>query len=89
MRRYERAWRNLEYSSHIKYPSAGGNLWELYNGVWGHNTVEDNVFEFIRLPSELRKIPERRWEVALDIIPRDFTFEPSHDLLVLVVNQSA
>ncbi|KZV76967.1 hypothetical protein PENSPDRAFT_645719 [Peniophora sp. CONT] len=91
VRRYERAWRKLEYSSHTKYSSAGGNLWELYSGVWGHNSKDEeaNVFQFIQLPSEIRKIPERRWEVVLDVVPRDFTFEPSHDLLVVVVNEDS
>ena len=88
VRRYEQAWRKLEYTSHKVFPSVTGGLWELYNGVWGHDTEEDNIFEFIQLPSEIRGIPERRWRVVLDVAPRDFTFEPSHDLLVVVVNVS-
>ncbi|VDC01916.1 unnamed protein product [Peniophora sp. CBMAI 1063] len=85
VRRYDRAWRNLEYSSHRTYPSASGGLWELYNGVWGHDVEDGHVFDFIQLPSEIRGIPERRWRVRLDVTPRDFTFDPTHDLLVVVV----
>ena len=68
-------------------PSALGGMWDLYGGVWGHDTERRNVFEFYQLPSEIRKIPLRRWQLALDVRPRDFSFDPSQDLLVLVVNE--
>jgi len=62
-----------------------GGLWELYGGVLAQQEA-DGVFHFLRLPSDLRGIEERRWSVAPrgHIAVRDFGIEPSQDSLALV-----
>ncbi|KAI0319860.1 hypothetical protein OF83DRAFT_1108184 [Amylostereum chailletii] len=81
--RYKDAWRTLTYTSHTVIPMPIGNLWELYGGVWAHS-VNTNRIHFIQLPSQLRDIEQRDWTLSFDFTMRDFTFDPSQDLLVIV-----
>lgn len=63
-----------------------GDFWELYGGVLARSTATKS-FVFHRLASDLREIEALEWEVMPDPkipILRDFTMDPSQDLLVLI-----
>jgi hypothetical protein len=83
VRRHERAWRSLEYTSWSTLSMPVDRIWEFYGGVWGRN-VGNEALCFTQLPSAIRKIGLREWSVPVDIFVRDFSFDPFQDLLVLI-----
>lgn len=83
LRRYDDAWRTLTYTDHTVLPMPTGSLWELYGGVWAHSVGKKDI-HFIQLPSQLRGIEKRDWTLSFDFPMRDFTFDPSQDLLVVM-----
>ena len=85
LRSYEASWKNIEWSEHntIHYPQ--GLAWEFYGNVWAHSRGSDAI-EFVQLPSRLRGIPMRQWTLTFDFAVRDFSMDPSQDLLVTIEN---
>lgn len=83
LRSYEASWKNLDWNAHTCLPVPGGSLWELYGNVWAHSGVDDTIL-FVQLPSRLRGITMRQWTLKLDHAPRDFSMDPSQDLLVTI-----
>jgi len=81
------AWRNLRWSSCV-------HLFDL-----PHNTVLMNVtpgglliflsyneckIKFVQLPSNLRGIAMRQWELTFSFPPLVFSLDPSEDILVVL-----
>ncbi|KAI0036625.1 hypothetical protein K488DRAFT_81870 [Vararia minispora EC-137] len=58
-------------------------LWELYGGVWGRD-IDDKTFQFTQFPSKIREIKLREWTVSVNMYVRDFSFDPSQDLVVFI-----
>lgn len=85
LRTYEASWKNTEWNEHTTVPSPNGSLWELNGNVWAHSRGSDAI-DFVQLPSRLRGIPIRQWTLKFDFVPRDFSMDPSQDLLVTVEN---
>ena len=85
LRKYCRAWQNLEWTSHIRTPSGDdeGRLWVLYSGVWALQTAS-NKLSFSTLPSETRRLEGKQGNVDLDFSIYDFGLDPTPDLLVLL-----
>lgn len=85
LQRHQDAWRKLEWSYHEAAEMHTGGLWELYGNVWvqSKGQARRHLF-FHQLPSRLRGIEERKWELRLDFSMRDFGIDPSQDLLVLL-----
>ncbi|KAL1691726.1 hypothetical protein GGG16DRAFT_53009 [Schizophyllum commune] len=82
--RYVKAWRALEFSEETQIPF-GGNLWEIAGGVVACTTsAGSGEISFTRLPSPLRDIERLTWRLTLEHTPRDFTIDPSQDLLVSI-----
>ncbi|KAJ3746332.1 hypothetical protein DFH05DRAFT_1484752 [Lentinula detonsa] len=85
LRNSQARWAELKWSSQRRYYMQGAGLWELFGNVLAQNT-SGGSFDFVQLPSESRKIPERKWMVKPDTprLVRDFGMDPSQDLLVLI-----
>ncbi|KAH7913000.1 hypothetical protein BJ138DRAFT_1178386 [Hygrophoropsis aurantiaca] len=84
LRKQQSGWNNLDWTDFKIVPRPGGGLWELCGGVLAQST-NSGTLVFRQLPSHYRGITERQWEVDISDIPvRDFTMDPSQDLLVLV-----
>ncbi|KAL1735995.1 hypothetical protein EV714DRAFT_267534 [Schizophyllum commune] len=82
--RYVKAWRALEFSEETQIPF-GGNLWEIAGGVIACTTsAGSGEISFTQLPSPLRDIERKAWRLTLEHVPRDFTIDPSQDLLVSI-----
>ena len=81
LRRYEACWKNIEWSEHNTIVSSGGRIWEFYGNVWAQSKGSHSI-EFTQLPSRLRGIPMRQWTLRFDFAVRDFSMDPSQDLLV-------
>ncbi|KAI0068303.1 hypothetical protein BV25DRAFT_1793722 [Artomyces pyxidatus] len=80
---YDEAWRNLEWKAHAESALPSTSLWELYGGIWARSKGRKTLV-FRQLPSRTRGVEERQWEVATDVVLRDFGLDSCQDLLVLV-----
>jgi hypothetical protein len=86
LRQYMTAWDALEWGPNETIEMSAGNLWELYGGVLAQ-CVSDGGIKLRQLPSDHRCIKSDIWFVeTLGIHVRDFTMDPSQDLLVLIEN---
>ena len=85
LRSYETSWKNMDWNEHNSFPvpASDGSLWELYGNVWAHSRGDD-IIDFVQIPSRLRGIPLRQWTLRLDFPLRDFSMDPSQDLLVTI-----
>ena len=86
LRKYEASWKTIEWTEHNSLISGTGGVWELYGNVWAHSKERDDVIEFVRLPSRIRGIPMRQWTLRFEFSVRDFSMDPSQDLLVAIEN---
>jgi hypothetical protein len=83
LRSYEASWKNFEWNEHNTRFKPLGATWELYGNVWAHGIGSDAI-EFVQLPSHIRGIPMRQWTLRFDFSVRDFTMDPSQNLLVMI-----
>ncbi|EIW84388.1 hypothetical protein CONPUDRAFT_100433, partial [Coniophora puteana RWD-64-598 SS2] len=87
IRKHRRAWNTLAWRAPEVVPSSlDGTTWELVGGVVCAGSL--TAVAFTQLPSPLRGIERKEWSVALAPLKvRDFTVDPSQDLLVVVDDQ--
>lgn len=83
LRSYETSWKNVDWNTQTSLPVPNGSLWELNGNVWAHSRGVDSI-DFVQIPSRLRGIPLRQWTLKLDSPIRDFSMDPSQDLLVTI-----
>ena len=86
LRKYEASWKTIEWTEHNSLISGTGGVWELYGNVWAHSKERNDVIEFVQLPSRIRGIPMRQWTLRFEFSVRDFSMDPSQDLLVAIEN---
>ncbi|CAL1702699.1 unnamed protein product [Somion occarium] len=89
LKEYHEAWEKLDFKRDYILDMNSDGVWELSCGVLcqarGRRTLV-----FRQLPSVLRGIKERAWEledIGVDI--RDFSMDPAQDLLVVVETHNA
>lgn len=83
LRRHQYAWDTLKWTTDTKFDMMTGHVWELYGGVLAQ-AEEGRRLSFRQLPSSHRGIEEKSWLVDIsDIDLRDFSMDPSQDLLVI------
>jgi len=90
LRKHREAWDTLTWTQDDSIKIPRGNVWELYGGVLAQCRRENTIM-FWQLPSTYRGIGARHWSVHLDeneIKVRDFSMDPSQDLLVVVESPS-
>jgi hypothetical protein len=85
LREYKTAWHSLKWRTDKSIDMLDGGVWELYGGVLAHARTH-HTLEFNQLPSQIRGITEKRWEVTPRHLAaiRDFAMEPACELLVLI-----
>ncbi|KAG9315197.1 hypothetical protein JVU11DRAFT_4327 [Chiua virens] len=83
LREHNRVWRNMSWPSSGTIPMQDGNCWEFSGGVLAQSTQQNELF-LVQLPCKLKGIPERRWFVPFEFRIRDFAFDNSQDLVVLL-----
>ena len=83
-RRHQNAWDNLEWTSESVIPMYRSGYWELCGNVHAQTTGELRSLTFQQIPSELRGIKSKEWSFDLDFPVRDFSMDPSQDLLVVI-----
>ncbi|KAI0041549.1 hypothetical protein FA95DRAFT_1548610 [Auriscalpium vulgare] len=82
LKAYDEAWQNGLWTEHTQSPMPQNPLWELYGGISASGG--DRMLTFKQLPSRLRGIEAREWELTFDFVIRDFGLDASQDLLVVV-----
>lgn len=80
LRSYQQAWRTLSWTAK-ESATLVGDMWELVGGVLGL-AAHGNAIVFRQIPSLFRGIPGREWRFESPNPCRDFTMDPSQDLLV-------
>lgn len=81
------AWEALQWaeSQDLTLPQSDNMAWELCAGVYAQFSVPGaSTMCLYRLPSQYRNIPASSWRIPLLSDTKDFTMDPSQDLLVLV-----
>ena len=89
LQRHQDAWRKLSWTKHEVMEMHTGGLWELYGNmlVQSKGRARKHLI-FHQLPSVLRGIEEKKWELKTAFILRDFGIDPSQNLLVLLEARS-
>ncbi|KAF8558166.1 hypothetical protein OG21DRAFT_1405889 [Imleria badia] len=80
LRKYNRAWRDMKWTSSGSIPMSDGHCWEFSGGILAQSTHE-NELSLVQLPCKPKGIPERRWSVPFDFRIRDFTLDNSQNLI--------
>lgn len=84
LKKRQAAWNELKWTEDKSVDSSTGHLWELYGGVLAQASANHRSISFRQLPSNHRGIEEKTWTVDVsDLAVRDFTMDPSQDLLVI------
>ncbi|KDQ63441.1 hypothetical protein JAAARDRAFT_378522 [Jaapia argillacea MUCL 33604] len=92
LKAHQKAWAELIYESSSVLPPFKGSLWELAGGALattGNRFAEsggkgNRLLTVRRLPSVLRGIEEKVWDIRFEFEMKDFTIDPAQDLLVAV-----
>lgn len=80
LRAHQKAWDSLAWTEEETIPMLEGDTWELIGGVLGLADGPKAIM-FRQLQSKLRGIPGRTWKVELNFTLRDFTLDPTQDLI--------
>ncbi|KDQ64393.1 hypothetical protein JAAARDRAFT_28021 [Jaapia argillacea MUCL 33604] len=84
LKRLQQSWLELRWSEEQTLVKSSRRVWEIAGGVWGCTTGPRGLF-FAQLPSVLRGISSREWSIQdVGFTIRDFTIDPSQDLLVIL-----
>ena len=86
LRTHQSAWDTMTWSQDSFIKRIRGHVWELYGGVLAQCNSA-NAFLFWQLPSASRGIEAKQWTICPDereVKIRDFTIDPSQDLLVII-----
>ncbi|EPQ58998.1 hypothetical protein GLOTRDRAFT_70086, partial [Gloeophyllum trabeum ATCC 11539] len=85
LRAHQKAWSELKWTEETWVSVVLSRHWELYAGVWSAGRANHRGMGFMQLPSRLRDIPMRQWDITdIGFLIRDFTLDPSQNLLVLI-----
>jgi hypothetical protein len=79
------AWRNLRWSSCVHLFDLPQNAVMNVNpgGILTFISYSEWKIKFVQLPSNLRGIAMRQWELTFSFPPLVFSFDPSEDVLVV------
>lgn len=80
---HQAAWRDLRWRSEEVVPMLHGGVWELYGGVLAQGKERETLV-FKQIPSQIKDIEGKEWEINLGFRIRDFGIDPSQDLLVVI-----
>ncbi|KAI0047064.1 hypothetical protein FA95DRAFT_1289354 [Auriscalpium vulgare] len=84
--KYTDAWKELRWTEHTVLTSKSGakplRLWEIHDCIVAY--VIDCSLVFHQLPSRLRGVAARDWEIFLPFRVEDFKFDVLHDVLMVL-----
>jgi len=81
---YQKSWEDLNFPHYEKISILRGGVWELFGGVLAQKGLKKDIF-FYTLPSSIRGISKASWIINRpDFFVRDFSFDNSQDLVVMV-----
>jgi hypothetical protein len=84
LRSYEVSWKNFEWNEYNTTPSPLRGTWIFCGNVWAHRSLGGRRIDFVQLPSRLRGIPMRQWNLTFDFDVEDIGVDSSQDLLVTI-----
>ncbi|KAI0047066.1 hypothetical protein FA95DRAFT_1572778 [Auriscalpium vulgare] len=81
---YTDAWKHLRWTEHtvLTSESEAIRVWAVYDSIAAF--VSNGRIVFHQLPSRLREIAAKRWEVVFPFRVEDFGFEPLQDVLIVL-----
>jgi hypothetical protein len=86
LKAFQKLWDDLSFHEHYEITMKRGGVWELYGSVLSQKSSKAE-FHFHRLPSSIRGIPQKQWTISRRSFGvRDYTIDPSQDLIVLIQN---
>ena len=87
-RAHQDAWKNFNWTSESVSPMFRSGYWELCGNVHAQTTGELQSLVFTQIPSKLKGIEGKKWQYDLKFPVRDFSMDPSQDLLVVIQSES-
>lgn len=92
LRVYNDAWKQLRWSECVEFLNFDKTAYVMGifpGGILTFKSRTEGKIVFVRIPSNLRSIPMRQWELSFPFVPHTYTLEPSQDILVVLQpNQS-
>lgn len=84
LRAHQAAWKTLSWTAEETIPRLSGDSWDFFGGILAQANGPSSI-RCRQLPSLLRGIKSQEWEVKFSPIKfRDFSIDPSQDLLVVI-----
>ncbi|KAI9450775.1 hypothetical protein BJY52DRAFT_158494 [Lactarius psammicola] len=85
---YDDAWKSLRWSACINVLNIPDNAYNKLSiapgGILTFISGRDSTITFVQIPSNLRGIPMRQWELSFPLLPRACALDPSEDILVIL-----
>jgi hypothetical protein len=89
---YNDAWKHLRWSECVELLNVDKDTYVMGiypGGILTFKSRTEGKIVFVRIPSNLRGIPMRQWELSFPFIPHRYALDPSEDVLVVLQpNQS-
>ena len=86
LRAYDDAWKHLRWSDCIELPTFGEHTYDMDispGGILTFVSKSGHKIIFVQIPSNLRGIPMRQWELSFSFVPHQYALDPSEDILVV------
>lgn len=86
LRAYNDAWKQLRWSACVELPIADERSFKMGvapGGILTFVSKRDPKIIFVQIPSNLRGISMRQWELPLSFVPHQYALDPSEDILVV------
>lgn len=92
LRVYNDAWKRLRWSQCVEFLNFDKTTYVMGihpGGILTFKSMTEGKIVFVRIPSNLRSISMRQWELSFPFVPDKYALEPSEDILVVLQpNQS-
>ncbi|KAH9020499.1 hypothetical protein EDB85DRAFT_1896146 [Lactarius pseudohatsudake] len=84
LRAYNDAWKHLRWSACIELPAIRRYDMDIAPGdILTFVPERDHKIIFVQIPSKLRSIPMRQWELSFPFVLHQYALDPREDILVL------
>src|SRR6266702_5425562 len=85
---YDGAWKSLRWSACIDVLNIPDNTYNKVSiapgGILTFISGRESKITFVQIPSNLRGISMRQWELSFSLLPRACALDPSEDILVVL-----
>ncbi|KAH8993064.1 hypothetical protein EDB86DRAFT_3078924 [Lactarius hatsudake] len=84
LRAYNDAWKHLRWSACIELPAIRRYDMDIApDDILTFVPERDRKITFVQIPSKLRSIPMRQWELSFPFVLHQYALDPREDILVL------